>query len=138
MLFNVSEDNLVGTEAYISPEAIHANKFESVSFESDLWSLGVIFWQLFSSDQTTPFQGKDQIEVFEDIRNGKYEMADQAPCEVADLIESLLIRRPCERLGSASIEDLKNHPVFAQIDFNQIYQRKLQAPLRPRQIKLSL
>ena len=117
-LFKYSDDNLVGTEAYISPEAIQANSFEKVSYESDLWSLGVIIWQLFSSKNSTPFTGENQTEVFAAIKNGKYEKADLATPEIADLIEKLLVRRPLDRLGSNSINELIEHPAFNTINFN--------------------
>ena len=42
------EVEMVGTEEYISPEAI-SGKQSGVSFGSDLWSLGVILWQIFSN-----------------------------------------------------------------------------------------
>jgi len=86
-----------------------------------LWSLGVIFYQLFSSTSSTPFQGKSQIEIFDAVRKGVYEVPDQATEEIADLISKLLVRRPKDRIGSKSIDEVKNHRVFANIDFNQIY-----------------
>lgn len=86
-MFKYRREDLVGTEAYISPEAIQANAFDNVSYESDLWSLGVIIWQLFSSTHGTPFTGENQIDVFSAIKSGKFEMPDQATPEVADLIQ---------------------------------------------------
>ena len=112
---------MAGTEEYISPEAIKANDYEEVSYESDLWSLGVIFWQLFSSQSSTPFQGKSQIEIFDAVRKGVYEVPDLATEDIADLISKLLVRRPRDRIGSKNIDELKNHRIFANIDFNQIY-----------------
>lgn len=46
-VFAQQDELLVGTEAYISPEAINSR---NAQFESDLWSLGVIIWQLFDSN----------------------------------------------------------------------------------------
>lgn len=64
-------------------------------------------------------------------------MPDQATPEIQDLIKRLLVRRPCERIGSVSVNELKSHPVFHNVNFDQIYCGK-QAPLKPRQMKLSL
>lgn len=136
-MFKYQDENLVGTEAYISPEAIQANNFEKVSFESDLWSLGVIIWQLFSSSNSTPFTGANQTDVFAAIKNGKFAMPENATPEIQDLIGKLLVRRPSERIGSRSIMDLMNHTVFSAIDFDHIYNGK-QAPLTSRQVKLSM
>jgi serine/threonine protein kinase len=51
------EEEMVGTEDYISPEAITCSSTgaKEVTFASDLWSLGVIIWQIFSKDNSTPF-----------------------------------------------------------------------------------
>ena len=121
-LFKYQDEDLVGTEAYISPEAIQTNQFEKVCFESDLWSLGVIIWQLFSSTQATPFTGSNQTEVFSAIKKGSFEMPDLATAEIADLISQILIRRPSERLGAFNFTKLKSHPVFSEINFENLYQ----------------
>jgi serine/threonine protein kinase len=48
------DQSMVGTQDYISPEAICGKKSE-ISFAADLWSVGVIVWQLFSKKNITPF-----------------------------------------------------------------------------------
>lgn len=44
--------SFVGTEDYVAPEIIQN---EECSFASDLWSLGVIIYQIFTGK--TPFKG---------------------------------------------------------------------------------
>ena len=69
---SAEEEDLVGTEEYISPEALNCER--DISFESDLWSLGVIIYQIFSIDNKTPFHSNDSHEsVFDRIRGLKYE-----------------------------------------------------------------
>ena len=49
------DNDMVGTTDYLSPEAVIGKKSE-ISFSADLWSLGVVVWQLFSDKNLTPFQ----------------------------------------------------------------------------------
>lgn len=70
------ELELVGSKNYISPEAL-AENFESssgphVSFGTDLWSLGVIIWQLYSSENLTPFESDSEEETFAKIKTCTY------------------------------------------------------------------
>ena len=51
----VLEDLYVGTEEYISPEGLSSGPSSAPRFENDLWSLGIIVWQLFSANNSTPF-----------------------------------------------------------------------------------
>jgi len=58
---------MVGTKDYICPEAILKGQRSTINFGSDLWSFGVIIWQMFSDDNSTPFQSRDIDEIFKKI-----------------------------------------------------------------------
>jgi serine/threonine protein kinase len=51
------EDELVGSEDYVSPEALTGDR-KVLTQGADLWSLGVIMWQVFSKARDTPFASK--------------------------------------------------------------------------------
>ena len=47
----------------------------------------------------------------------------------ADLLKSLLKRNPSSRLGSnLDAEEVKSHKYFIDVDWNQVYQKKIQPP----------
>lgn len=71
-----SDNELVGSRDYISPEGINANKGSKVQpdFCTDLWSLGVIIWQLYSKDNSTPFKAETTDETFANIQACNYKM----------------------------------------------------------------
>lgn len=63
-------DELVGTQDYISPEALSRN--QKLTFGNDLWSLGVIVWQMYSKDNRTPFEADTPEETSKNILNCHY------------------------------------------------------------------
>lgn len=107
------EDKLntfVGTKEYVSPEVL---KGRSCSTAADMWSLGVIIFQLYTG--YTPFFDADsEYFTFQNIMECKYEVPDTVPLEGKDLIEKLLILDPKERLCAKQV---KNHEFFAEFNF---------------------
>lgn len=57
-----SKGSFVGTEYYVAPEII---RNEEATFASDLWSLGIILFQIFTGK--TPFKGVSPFYTFENI-----------------------------------------------------------------------
>lgn len=55
---------MVGTEEYLAPEILQKRK---VTFATDLWSLGIIIYQLYTG--STPFKGNSEYVTFENIIN---------------------------------------------------------------------
>lgn len=57
------------------------------------------------------------------IKEGELRFPDkviQLSPEAKDLISKLLTKRPEERLGYGSAEEIKNHPWFAPIDWTAL------------------
>ena len=82
---------LVGSLNYISPEGINENFGSKLgpcsSFETDLWSFGVIVWQLYSKENMTPFAADSNEETFAKIKSGEYVLPDSdMPQDAKDLI----------------------------------------------------
>jgi serine/threonine protein kinase len=63
------------------------------------------------------------------IKEMKFEMPDSDDLteETKDLISKLLVKEPCKRLGANDISELKNHPFFNDLNFNDLY--SIEAPL---------
>ena len=130
-----------GTEEYIPPEALSFGPSSSPRFENDLWSLGVIIWQIFNSANETPFKGASQEETFKRIKEYDLDLTDNAfghsvPDVAKDLIGKLVQKAPEKRLGAIDLEELKRHPFFEGIDFNTLY--STESPLEAKFRKLTL
>ena len=52
----------------MSPESLLGQK-SLIGFASDMWSFGVIVWQMFSLNNSTPFEANNPEETIELIRS---------------------------------------------------------------------
>ena len=51
----------------MAPEVLQSKPYD---FKADIWSLGVMFFELLTGNY--PFQGQTKGEIFHKIRGGKY------------------------------------------------------------------
>ena len=113
------EIKTVGTPSYMSPEMIDGN----VTYVSDIWSVGVIVYQMITGD--LPFIGKDDDNktLYEKIKNGNYdtEILNEKDCseEVKDFINKALQKDIKNRL---TVDEALNHPWIKKFSINNLDQ----------------
>lgn len=94
----------VGTPYYIAPEVLK----NDYNYKCDVWSAGIIMYILLSG--TPPFEGKNDEEILDKVRLGKYTFStsnwNNISEEAKDLIEKLLRMDPKKRFEA---EDALNH-----------------------------
>ena len=103
-----------GTLATMAPEILKGEEGDVYNNKCDLWSVGIIIYQLFFKDY--PFKGESETAILNQIktqvlRSTKNEQLD-------DLIRKLLKEDPNNRL---SWEQYFNHPFFKK-DCRQFYE----------------
>mgnify|MGYP001047296325 CR=1 FL=1 len=98
----------------------------------DFWALGVILYEFLVG--YPPFSGSSPAEIFQNILNTNYtiswdELSDEdiSPA-AADLVRRLLCDAD-KRLGSNSIEEIKQHPFFENINWETLRSRA--PPFKP-------
>lgn len=112
---NIKE--LVGTAEYASPEMLNHCAVNEKS--CDLWALGCILYQFFH--ERTPFKGFNEKETLEKIKLGHYSIRDDIPPQAKCLIQSLLKPNPNDRIGMISIDEIKSHSFFSEINFEELH-----------------
>ena len=113
-----AEKKVVGSSYYIAPEVLKRNYNE----KCDIWSCGVIMYILLS--QRPPFGGKDDYEIMETVKTGKYDLTSppfDAISETAkDLIRKTLTMDPNKRITA---EEALNHPWFKDNQSKELFNK---------------
>ena len=94
-LTNVGE--VRGSPYYISPEQAEGH---NVDQRSDLYSLGVIFYEMLTGQR--PFRGNSVIAIIQSHRNDPIPVLPDELARFQRLIDGLLAKNPAERFPTAS------------------------------------
>ncbi len=92
---------ILGTAAYMSPEQITGGEVTGLS---DIFSLGIIFYELLSGSR--PFGGEYPAAIMHNIVNEEAPPLSSRPKELGDIIDRCLRKVPRERFSSA--DELRN------------------------------
>lgn len=115
---------ILGSPLYMSPDIVEkytdtGKEDKKYNTSVDLWSLGVITYELLTGTQ--PFLGKTYDEVFKNIKKGIYKLPKnlKPSIEIISFINGLLQYFPEKRLNWTQI---KSHPFLTKNpkDFNYI------------------
>ena len=117
----------VGTPDYIAPEVFSQNGYGE---EADWWSIGVMFFEMVVG--FPPFFSENPSDTCKKIVKWKEHFSIPSDANLSPEAENFILRMvsPCEtRLGINGVEEIKKHPFFKGIDWNNI--RKMKAPFIP-------
>lgn len=131
-ILNFDEDlgtSFYGTAEYFAPEIIEGvGQTKSI----DWWMLGVFVYELLYG--YAPFRGNSVERVFDLITftDVKFPPDKQISDDMKDFITRLL-QKNCElRLGyKEDGEEIKRHPVFKDIRFEDIEKENIEPPIKP-------
>ena len=118
----------VGTAYYVAPEVLNKKGYGP---EIDWWSVGVIFFEMLIG--YAPFCSKHTNEVCQKVLNWKKFLKIPSKKKVSKDAEDLifkLINNPNERLGIRGADEIKKHPFFKGVNWDNI--RDTKAPFVPK------
>ena len=121
-----------GTPGYMAPEVITGNNHCKVV---DYFAMGIIGFELMMGER--PYKGKTRKEIKEKMIKYQVEISEEDipigwSVEAANFFNKLLIREPENRLGFNGINEIKNNEWFSDINFKDLYKKKLKSPYKPR------
>ena len=117
----------VGTPDYIAPEVFSQNGYGE---EADWWSIGVMFFEMVVG--FPPFFSENPSDTCKKIVKWKEHFSIPSDANLSPEAESFILRMvspPEIRLGIHGVEEIKKHPFFKGLDWNNI--RKMKAPFIP-------
>ena len=101
--YNYASCTHLGTPATMAPEIMMNSPYNE---KSDLWSVGVMMYQLYYRE--VPYEGNTEVEILQKIKSN-YPYKQPKEKDLRDLINKLLVVNVQERL---SWNDYFNHPFF--------------------------
>ncbi|KAF9134137.1 Serine/threonine-protein kinase MRCK alpha [Mortierella sp. 14UC] len=121
----------LGTWDYMSPEVVDAQSGgKPYGKEVDWWAVGVVMYELLVGEP--PFFAESAMGIIRLLRDHEKNLSFDKGMEISpeckDLITRLLARKE-NRLGKNGVEEIKAHPFFKGIDWDNI--RKSTPPFLP-------
>ena len=111
-----------GTLDIMAPEIlkIEEENEEKYSYKCDLWSIGIIIYEL--AFKKKPYHGNYEMAILKNIQKNKQNLFQKSGNkQLDDLIRKLLQEDPDERL---SWDDYFNHPFFQRVEILLVYKTK--------------
>jgi len=122
---------LCGTPEYLAPEIIMSKGHDKAA---DYWSFGVLLYEMLVGDSPFYMDNTDQMSLFRRIVKVEYQCPAYVSDDAKDVIKKLLTRRQASRLGNLCCGhlDVTEHPWFTSLDFQELNERKIKAPWKPK------
>ncbi len=115
-----------GTPDYLAPEII---KGISHGKAVDWWGVGVLLFEMLVGHP--PFTGTNHKELYQHIVSDEVLFPDFVQPAARSLLRGLLCKEPENRLGSKSTSEIKNHEFFSGLDWQMVYDKKIEPPFKP-------
>ncbi|KAH9997841.1 hypothetical protein BJV77DRAFT_1137197 [Russula vinacea] len=117
-----------GTPEFMAPEILLEQRYGRAV---DWWAFGVLTYEMLLGQ--SPFRGDDEDEIFDAILEDEPLYPITMPRDAVSILQKLLTRDPARRLGSGKgdAEEIKKHPFFKDVNFDDIFNKRVPPPYFP-------
>ncbi|XP_037090749.1 LOW QUALITY PROTEIN: serine/threonine-protein kinase Sgk1-like [Pollicipes pollicipes] len=118
-----------GTPEYMAPEVLLKLPYDR---SVDWWCLGAVLYEMLYG--LPPFYNRNTHEMYNSILHGRPRLRSSASAAAQQLLTALLQKKSEARLGSgpSDFDEIKAHPFFAPIHWEDLLRKRVTPPLRPR------
>ena len=120
---------MAGTPEYLAPEILEDRGHTKAI---DWWGVGILLYEMLTGHP--PFTNKERniVDIKRMILENKPKFPTYFSKNAIDIIKKFLDNDPSKRLGVRSINDIKSHPFFSGINWNDLMNYKIQPPVFTR------
>ncbi|RXM27150.1 Serine/threonine-protein kinase Sgk3 [Acipenser ruthenus] len=116
-----------GTPEYLAPEVLRKQPYDNTV---DWWCLGSVLYEMLYG--LPPFYSRDTAEMYENILHKPLTVRPGATNAAWSILEGLLEKDRTKRLGSNDdFLEIKRHPFFHAISWDDLVQKKFPPPFNP-------
>lgn len=120
---DLNGQEFVGTPEYMSPDTIEAKKGTNVGIDADLWSLGIILYQLLLG--ATPFHAPSPYLNFLRTKRSYLQTPSFVPQPITSMIQLLLQKDVNDRIQSSTgldptANNMKNAEVLSALCYDNL------------------
>ena len=126
-------NSFCGTAEYLAPEMLIGNGHD---FTVDWWALGILIFEMIVG--IPPFFHRNKHRMYFLIRESPVSFPDPVrhritvSPEAQDLIVKLLNKDRTQRLGANGIDEILQHPWFADLNIEALLAKQISPPYVPR------